>query len=539
MRFAALLFCSGLSLFAQDSQSTPEKGLLAGKVLNSATGEPVRKAQVKLFNMGAAPKGKSESPDGGSAVTDAAGRFEFTALAPGSYALAASREGFDTATARGGQKLLRVTLADGEEKNDIVIRLRPFGVVTGRILDEDGDPLRQIQVQTMVHRYAATGRQLSSRGQAMTNDLGEYRIYDLPPGHYYLKAGSQESMGGGGQGESYGASYYPGTADSAAAAPLEVAAGQTLEGMDLALRPMRIANIRGRVMNPGSGSLTVGLLKVTEEGGSSATNTSLEDRGGKFELRGVSPGSYFLTAGSTIGGQHYSARVPIQVGSADLEGIELHLQPPMDIAGQIRIEGKTSGKLSRVSVLLESGGHSAWSGDGNGTKEDGSFAVTGLEPGVYQVTAQAPEDLYQKAVRWSDRDVMQSGLDLTGGASESRLVVVMSANGGQIDGVVEDDQSAPVAVAMVTLVPAGAAASKSLFKTVLTSPAGHFHMQGIAPGSYKLFAWEDADPNQVMYDPDFLKPFNAQAQSVEIAEGSQKSVQLALIKQAAEKPPSQ
>jgi len=43
------------------------------------------------------------------------------------------------------------------------------------------------------------------------------------------------------------------------------------------------------------------------------------------------------------------------------------------------------------------------------------------------------------------------------------------------------------------------------------------------------------DPNQVMFDPDFLKPFDAQAQSVEIAEGSQKSVQLTLIKQAAEK----
>jgi hypothetical protein len=390
----------------------------------------------------------------------------------------------------------------------------------------------------MVYQYTAAGRQMSSRGQAMTNDLGEYRIYDLPPGHYYLKAGSQESMGGGGHGESYGTSYYPGTPDSAAAAPVEVAAGQTLEGMDLALRPMRIANIRGRVMNPGSSLLTVGLIKVSE-GGESATNTSLEDRGGKFELKGVSPGSYFLTAGSTIGGQQYSARVPIQVGTADLEGIELHLQPPLDIAGQIRIEGKTSSKLSRVNVLLESGGHHVWSGDGSGTKEDGSFALPGLGPGVYQVSALAPEDLYLKAVRWSDRDVMQSGLDLTQGASESRLVVVMSANGGQVDGVVEDDQSTPVAVALVTLVPAGAAASKSLFKTAMTSPAGHFHMQGIAPGSYKVFAWEDADPNRVMYDPDFLKPFDSQAQSVEIAEGSQKSVHLMLIKQAAEKPPSQ
>jgi len=91
---------------------------------------------------------------------------------------------------------------------------------------------------------------------------------------------------------------------------------------------------------------------------------------------------------------------------------------------------------------------------------------------------------------------------------------------------------------MVTLVPAGALSSKSLFKVAATSHGGHFHMAGIVPGSYRLFAWEDVDPNQVMFDPDFLKPFDSQAQSVEIAEGSQKSVQLTLIKQAAEKQPS-
>jgi protocatechuate 3,4-dioxygenase beta subunit len=519
-----LLLCCGLSVFAQDAQPT-----LAGKVLNSATGEPVRKALVKLMSMGAQSKG-------GSAVTDAAGRFEFTALAPGTYALAASRDGFDSATARGGLKLQRVTLAAGEQKNDIVIRLTPFGVVTGRIIDDDGDPVRQIQVQTMVYRYTATGRQLAQHGQATTNDLGEYRIYDLPAGRYYLKAASPESMGGEPAGTSYGASYYPGTADAAAAAPIEIAAGQTLDGIDLTLRATRIATIRGRVTNPG-GVLTVGLFKVTDDGGASATHTSADDHGGKFELKGVSPGSYLVTAGSTIGGQHYSGSLPIQVGTADLEGVELRLLPPMEIAGQIRIEGKTNAKLSQVRVVLESGGRNEESmAGGGGAKDDGSFVLPGLEPAVYQITVQAPEDLYLKAVRWSDRDVMQSGLDLTQGAAESRLVVVMSAAGGQIDGVVEDEQSAPAAVALVTVVPSsGGPSVKSLFKYSMTNPAGHFHMQGIAPGSYKLFAWEDADPNQVMFDPDFLKPFDSAGKSIEISEGSKEAVQLTLIKQAAEK----
>src|ERR1035437_6534406 len=92
MRFSLLLLCSTRLLLAQTTPDKPEKGVLAGKVLNSVTGEPVRKAQVALMNMSAAPKGKQESPGGGSALTDAAGGFEFTALASGNYALVGSEE---------------------------------------------------------------------------------------------------------------------------------------------------------------------------------------------------------------------------------------------------------------------------------------------------------------------------------------------------------------------------------------------------------------------------------------------------------------
>jgi len=155
-----------------------------------------------------------------------------------------------------------------------------------------------------------------------------------------------------------------------------------------------------------------------------------------------------------------------------------------------------------------------------------------VEPDVCWVSVtNVREDLYLKAVRWSDRDVTQPGLDLTQGASESRLVVVMSANGGQIDGVVEDDRSAPAVNATVFLVPSGVAPSKSLFKLGMTGAGGHFRIGGIAPGSYRLFAWADVDPCEVMNDPDLLLPFNSQGKDIEILEGAKESVQLKPIKQ--------
>ncbi len=522
MRFGPLILCLCPLLCAQDSQ-TPPQGLIRGKVVNSATGEPVRKAKVELLSMGA-PRPAKEEAGAGTAVTDAAGRFEFTALAPGGYALSATHDGYDSANAHGGVKLQRVTLGAGQEKDDVVIRLTPFGVVTGRILDEDGDPLRGIQVQAMIYKYSASGRHLEGRGDAATNDLGQYRIYDLPAGRYYLEAGSAESMGGRENNEAYGVSYYPGTAEAASASAVEVSPGETLDGMDLTLRPTRTATISGRIVGPASG-LTIGLLKSAEDGSTWNTNMDTGDTGGKFKLQGVSPGSYFLTAGGTVGGQHLSASMPIQVGTADLEGIELHLQLPIDIAGQIRVEGKTGLKLSGRNVVLDNHGMRSMSK----VNEDGSFTLQGLQPAVYAASVEGPDDLYLKAVRLAEKDVTQSGVDLTQGAGESRLTVVMSADGGEIDGVVSDDQSRPVAMAIVTLIPLAAQPVKSLYKWTQTSPAGHFHMRGIAPGSYKLFAWEDADPNQVLYDPDFLTPYDSLAKSIEIAEGGKESVQLAVI----------
>jgi hypothetical protein len=375
-----LFWCSCGLLFAQDTPAPPDKCLLEGKVLNSATGEPVRKAQVALMDIG------------GSTFTDAAGRFQFTDLKAGRYILSASHDGYAFGTVHGRLNLLHLALAPGEEKRDIVIHLAPLSAVTGRILDEDGDPIRQIEVQMMAYRYTASGRQLEGRSASVTNDLGEYRVFDVPPGRYYLRA-SPPGMMSGGHGQAYGASYYPGTPDSTAAATIEIGGGQKLEGIDLTLRPTRSANVRGRVMNPGN-NLMVGLLKVTEDGGSSSANTGVHDPDGKFVLRGVSPGSYFLTAESNMAGQPWSAQLPIQVGAADLEGIELHLQPPMEIAGQIRIEGKSSDKLSSLTIVMESGGQTRMAG--GGTRADGSFLFHGLEPAVYQVSAQAPPDLYLK-----------------------------------------------------------------------------------------------------------------------------------------------
>lgn len=525
MRFSLLVLCFNLILAGQTTPSKTDDGVLEGKVLNSVTGEPVRKAQVALMNNKAASRRKGDLSKPSTAITDAEGHFQFSSIAAGSYTLVAAHDGFAPET--------KDAHPSGDEKSEVVIRLKPLGVITGRLLDEEGDPVRMAQVNAMVYRYGPGGRQLTNRQSAMSNDLGEYRIFDVQPGRYYLKINSGQMMGGGlGEGLSLATAYYPGTPDAAAATMIEVGAGQVVEGINLTLRRTRTASVRGHVANPGNGVM-VGIQTVDENGGGSSSFGGLDDENGKFELRGVSPGSYLLMLSTTIDGKRLSATVPIQVGAADVEGIEVHLQPPIDIAGQIRIEGKSSTKLNAMFLTLESGGHTIHSMSGNMPKEDGSFVLEGLDAGVYHVSLHPPEGLYLKGVRWGDRDVMQSGIDLTQGPSDARLTVLLSANGGQIDGLVQDDQSMPAA-AMVVLVQAGAAPSKPSVKLGHAGADGHFHMQGIAPGSYKLFAWESVDFDRVMYDPDFLRPYDSSGQSVEVAEGSKQNVQVTRLKKVDE-----
>jgi hypothetical protein len=525
MRFTLLVYCGCLLLGAQTPPAAPQKCRLGGKVLNSAAGEPLRKAHVTLVNLTRAEKGAAQSAISSRAVTDEAGSFAFEDLDAGKYILSVRRSGFGPRQKGQGTEL-QLTLAAGEEKRDLVFRLTPLGAISGRILDEDGDPV-EAGVTAMAYEYTRAGRQLVARANASANDLGEYRIYGLAPGRYYLRAGGQ-----GGVEEAYAVSFYPAASDPAAAAQLDIGAGQQLRGIDMTLHAGRVTSVRGRaMMPPGCSDPDAGWTTATPHGASSHSN-GIRDPEGKFDLEGIPPGPYFLTAGCSLGEQRYSARIA-EAGGGDLDGIELRLVPPMELAGQVRIEGQSAVRLSRIRVDLEAQGRGDVNGD-HPVKEDGAFVFRNLEPDIYDVVVTFPDELYQKSVRLGDRDVSQSGIDLTAGAAAGKLTIVLGANGGEIEGAVRNDAGEPAASAQVILVPADPQRAKIFCKFAAASLSGHFRMRGVAPGDYKLYAWDHVDINAALYDPDFLRPFDSLAESVQIAENGKESVEIKLLKAPAE-----
>jgi hypothetical protein len=193
----ALVLASAAALQAfqapAPAPAVSEKCTLEGRVVNAATGEPLGKTSIMLTRSEPS-RPASGLPQIFGTTTDASGRFAMKDLDPGGYRIKVTRSGF-VGTEYGAKKLTGsgtvVTLAPGKALKDIDIRLTPHGVVAGRIVDEDGEPVVSGSVQLLKLQYTNGKKQLQPSAVATTNDLGEYRAFGAAPGKYYISVGFQ------------------------------------------------------------------------------------------------------------------------------------------------------------------------------------------------------------------------------------------------------------------------------------------------------------------------------------------------------------
>ena len=247
---------------------------------------------------------------------------------------------------------------------------------------------------------------------------------------------------------------------------------------------------------------------------------------GTVEFKNVPSGSHILTARCPVEKQVYRARLQVELARTDLENVELRPVAPSSITGRVRIEGESKHTLSEVHVMVLGNTTSAeFFQNLNGQlNENGEFAFHDLGPDSYRLHIDAPEDLYVKAVQWGGRDVGNSDIDLSSGGATANVEIVVSANGGSIDGSVENGSGATV-----TLIPANSQQAISKARTTQAGPDGHFNFSSVAPGRYEVLAWEHVQVEAVLYDAEFRKPYESKAQAVEVADKQKATVQLQLI----------
>ena len=188
MKHCACLLLAGLCLLGQ--QPPAATCFVSGRVVNAANGEPVSRARLLL--------GGTDNPTGGSdsaavytTVTDDRGRFAMKDIEAGKYNFTAQRAGFvrmSYGARRPGREGITLSLDTGQQLTGVIFRMTAHAVIAGRILDEDGEPLQGVQVTADRYWFIEGKRQLSPAGFASTDDLGEYRMFGLSPGRYYLMA---------------------------------------------------------------------------------------------------------------------------------------------------------------------------------------------------------------------------------------------------------------------------------------------------------------------------------------------------------------
>jgi hypothetical protein len=534
---------------AAGSQPTKPEDLcsIEGRVVNALTGESLKNAQVTLYADSGGEYGEG---------TDTTGHFIVKDLQPNRYTLSARRNGFAPTQygARGGSRDggTPLTLGPGQHTRDIVLRMMPHGVVAGRVLDEDGETVEGVQVNVMRYQSVRGKRQLLPYGSGQTDDLGEYRIFGLQAGKYYLSARYRQSSSmvaedrtaGAKSDEDYVPTYYPGTSDPTGAVTVGVAAGSILNGMNIKLRRTRTVWVRGHVANSTveglPNNVMVHLIPRDQAffGFFSNQMSRVRKQDGTFELHGVTPGAYTLMTQWWDEGKSFTIRQSLDVGNENIENVGLLLTPGLDLRGLIHVDGPVGGlQLEKLQVELAPDDFLPVNRPSSNVKQDGTFTVESVSTATYTVAVSGlTENFYVKGIHIGDIDVLESGLDLTHGTF-GMLDIVVNPSGGQVEGNVQNDARRPAAGATVMLIPSEHRQQLGPLQIVKADQNGTFSIKGIRPGDYKLFAFEHMDSGAYQ-DPDFLKSYENRGEAVAIREGSRENAQLKVIAAEADTTPT-
>jgi protocatechuate 3,4-dioxygenase beta subunit len=549
-----------------------------GIVVSAAGSEPLRGARVTL----SASEAERRSTRNYTASTDGNGHFLISDIAPGRYVFRASKPGFVAQSYRPASSAADTILElfGGQKLDTVQFKLGRAGVILGRVTDEYGEPVVGAQVEALVSKFG--GGILGSsllKGQwipvkvASTNDLGEFRLFGLNPGSYYVAAIdsglpelgeatgigfaiasavisneataiSTEGEGSGSgmvsydtheiAGDSSAANahppvYYPGVTRREEAEKIRLSAGQETR-LDISLRAEKTVTVSGRVLDikgkPAAQTTVLLRSQNLEAMLSSLRNAAVTDAQGKFEIKGVMPGSYTATATSTLDLKGLWAEQPLEVAGEDVAGIQLQLSGGVKLSGKLLPGAAGDVDLTTMSIFLAPPGGLEHSGLAD-VKKDGDFSFPDLRSTTYSLLVNnVPDGWYVSSASFGGDNVLENGLRLSDGIGARTLDITVKPGAGQVDGIVIKGDD-PVPGATVKLLPEHASPYRQdLSRTAPTDQRGRFIIKNVVPGSYRLLAVAGKDDGD---DDDDSPEDSSSGTSLALAEKESKTVQLKLV----------
>ena len=470
---------------------------IAGEVVNAASGKPVAGARVALAPI----EGPGQRM---STLSGDDGRFAFPGLPRGKYELAGQRRGLLSGTLPGA-----IVVGPEQNADSIILRLSPPAILSGRVVDDAGEPVAQALVELLSSKIVDGRRQLSRHSIKRTDDTGEYRFSSLAAGRYSIVVSGvpwytrfNETMGDAAPRAmthaGYGIRYYPNAADPAAAEPLILVAGQEATA-NFTLPAVPAASVS--VHCAACESLTTKYTFTAE--GLQAKPVSVRQgsaSGDLYNLWGILPGHYTLRAEATDGSRVWYGASEFEVAGGDMDAT-VTLQPAPSVSGEVVVESGGSLPAQLTVVLHDETGRSQPLGMGAG----GRFSTPAIPPGRYRVGISGASEYYLK--NWSAEGGRRAGemLDIPAGAAV-RLTLSAVRAAGRIAGTVYRDRQ-PLAGALVVLTPEN--------RAVPSNSDGSFEFRGLPAGEYAVFAVEDGADLEYA-NPAAIRPYLGGAKKVRV-----------------------
>jgi protocatechuate 3,4-dioxygenase beta subunit len=576
----------GAQAGAQDAQprdttpATPATSSITGRVVTADTGKPVKRAQVRISGTGRG---------GRSTITDDQGVYTVTALSAGSYTVTASKNGFVDAV-YGQRRPLQpgtpVQLTDNQRAGGVDLRLIRGGVITGHVLDEDGEPLMRAVVAIQRYQYLQGNRQLTPAGGDQTDDRGVYRVFGLPAGDYYVSVsvaglgqflgrGLQQLAAGiggfggpggrGGRGAGFGAvdeteasgyapTYYPGVVSASDAGKVTVGPGQEVGGIDFQIQLVPFATVGGIVGGADNNSgITVTLAPQDTNARGPLGGTVMNGRtapDGSFSIPNVPPGHYVAIARS--GGRQNDQRIgvtPVAVNGQNIGGLPISLQAEITMSGNITVESSGTPSPTDYSgfrvdapevtpLPFVGGGGPGGRGGGNGrAAANGTFSVPNLVPGKHyvRITGQGFTQGMTTGTQWNLKavlaggaDVTDAGIELKPGENVDNVTIVLTDRSTTLTGTVRDASQTPVPALTVIAFPSDQQywrAQSRWIQAARTDQTGTYRLRGLPPGDYLLYVTDNVEQGE-WFDPSFLEQIRNASTRVSLNEGDQKTQDL-------------
>jgi hypothetical protein len=423
----------------------------------------------------------------------------------------------------------------------------PSGVLTGRVVDDEGRPMRGAQVQALAFGYQNAVRVMLPRGNtATTNDRGEFRIFWLEPGTYYLvvqpnasfdaipfpTARSRLAYTPADPDATFVTTYFPGTPDIRNAGPIQVGPGEldvhAIQVASLPTRLIRLRVVNSKLTENSNYSLLLPVVMVRSLGNSTfvppyrAVPRPLGND--EFEMRvGLAPGQYQLLLLTRLLGASFAGSAVVTIDRADPNTIDVPVSRTISFEGQVVMEGSISDlRIIAVPSASRTPGFTVSSE----VRPNGKFVIEDVLPGAYTISVDGGEtDAYLHAVSLQGEELPSTTVEFRADVQFPKLTLRIK-RGAAIAGVVIDDTRTAQANVGVMLIPETEHRSRQdLFRFAITNDQGGFQIRGVVPGNYTIVAVLDME-GDAFRDPAFLEQLSANGTPLTVSSGGRLNLDL-------------